>query len=199
MSVNALKPTFRDREGYLAWRKSWKAVYKVLSQRLSARKLEVRAQQRAAASCLVSPPCELNERTCHGCGLSQSKIDLASLAQKELHLMGRDATKMMTLLKEAKERRDRIIGMAKSIADQPFPLSMEGDRVDLFFNKASIEYPVLPKWVLKNKGKSYYVDHIDADLPWNTRELDSGPTLGMIRFRKCQIDISADRVATLRQ
>lgn len=172
MSVNALKPTFRDREGYLAWRKSWKAVYRELSRRILLRKQATKSAQR------------------HGDSVA---------AQKELYLMSRDATKMMTLLDEAKVLRDRILDMQKQIAEQPFPLEMDGDRVDLFFNKASIQYPVLPKWVLKTKGKSFYVDHIDADLPWNTRELDSGPTLGMIRFRKCQISISADRVATLRK
>jgi hypothetical protein len=54
------------------------------------------------------------------------------------------------------------------------------------------------RWVLKAKGKSFYVDHIDAEIGWTTRELDTGSTPGMIRFKKCVLAINGDRLAVLR-
>jgi hypothetical protein len=173
MSVNSLKPTFTNREGYLAWRNSWRIAYRELSKRIRRRKAELRELQRVGSA-------------------------EAPKMQKELLLMRADATKMMTLLDEAKLRRDRILSMHEQIASQPFPLEMTADRVDFHYNKGSNEFPFLPRWVLKAKGKSFYVDHIDAEIGWTTRELDTGSTPGMIRFKKCMLSISEGRIATLR-
>jgi hypothetical protein len=173
MTVNSMKPTFTNREGYLAWRKTWRVVYKKLSSNISRSKSTLRYLQREG---------DAN----------------APRYQKELHLKRRDATKMMTLLDEAKLRRDRIISMHEQIASQPFPLEMTADRVDFHYNKGSNEFPFLPRWVLKTKGKSFYVDHIDAEIGWTTRELDTGNTPGMIRFRKCVLSINDERLAVLR-
>jgi hypothetical protein len=183
MSVLAMKPNFKNKEEYLAWRTMWKLVYAELSLRIRKRKLETKQLQREASAYM---------------GVSDAKSLPAAKAQKELSLMRRDATKMMTLMDEAKKRRDRILSMRAEIAGQPFPLEMDADRLDLYYNRAHNEFDVIPRWVIKTKGKSFYVDHIDATVPWSTRELESGPTRGMIRFRKCKLMISADRVATLR-
>lgn len=171
MSVNALKPSFHNREGYLAWRATWRTAYGELSRRIIKAKLAAKENQRSGV-------------------ISQS--------QQNLRLMRADATKMMTLLSEAKLLRDRILAMKEQIAQQGFPLDL-GDcrKIDFHFNKAVIAFPFMPKWVLKAKGKSYYVDHIDAAVPWNTRELDSGSTLGMIRFKRAYISIDKDGCAHL--
>lgn len=174
MSVNAMKPTFGNKEQYLLWRASWRVVYKELSRRIRSAKECTKVLQRAGDS------------------------EECRKAQKELVLIRADGTKMMTLMKEAKKRRDRILSMREEIAGQPFPLEMEASRIDLFYNRAHNEFDILPRWVIKTKGKSFYVDHIDANVPWSTRELEDGPTRGMIRFRKCMLSISKDRVATLR-
>jgi hypothetical protein len=221
MSVNGLKPTFTDKTSYLAWRKTWKLVYMELSRRIREKKQELR-------DLTTAPPADASESTswktgsgCHVCGENHgsahyfnicaprsslrtayltdtTRTKRAAQTQRNLFLMRRDATKMMTLLQEAKDRRDRILAMIKDVEAQPFPIEMEADRVDIFYNRASNEFSVLPRWVLKTRGKSFYIDHIDATVPWSTRELDAGPTKGMLRFRKCKVAISKDRIATLR-
>jgi hypothetical protein len=173
MSVHALKPTFNDRDSYKAWRNSWKTVYSYISSDIRRRKLDLKAQQRAGA-------------------------DTAKL-QKSLLLQRADATKMMTLLNEAKLRRDRILAMKKSMEEQvaSFPITFEARVADFHFNKISLEFPFMPRWMLKANGKSYYVAHMNAQMGFDTRELEAGSTLGMLRFRQCSITLDADNVATL--
>lgn len=174
MSVHALKPTFNDRNSYKAWRASWNTVYQYISADIRRRKLDLKAAQRSGA-------------------------DTAKM-QKSLHLQRRDAAKMMTLLGEAKLRRDRILAMKQQMADQraTFPLTMEARVADFHFNKGHLEFPtILPRWMLKANGKTFYIDHMDAQMGFSTRELDAGSTLGMLRFRQCVISISEDGTATL--
>jgi hypothetical protein len=174
MSVHALKPTFNDRESYLAWRNSWKTVYSYISADIRRRKLDLKAVQRAGAD--------------------------TAKTQRSLILQRADATKMMTLLKEAKLRRDRIREMRQSIADQiaSFPLTIDARRADFHFNKGHIQFPtILPRWMLKVNGRSFYIEHLDAQMGFSTRELDEGSTLGMLRFRNCTINLDATNTATL--
>jgi hypothetical protein len=172
MSVNALKPNFTDREGYLAWRKSWRLVYRELSRRILVRKEEVAELQR-------------------------QYLPEAPKGQRELHLMRRDATKMMTLLDEAKLRRDRIIDMARQIAEQPFPLEMVADRIDFYFNKGSIEFQMLPPWIVKAKGRIFYVQDFISEIGFSTKNKPDGPTRGLLRFRKGKLLIDDQGVARL--
>ena len=210
MSVNALKPTFTDREGYLAWRRSWKLVYLELSKRIRAQKIEAReAQRKFCLECqgegwfggegilpAVGSP-EGHVYACPACeGQSATRWDRAD-AQSERQAMRRDATKMMTLLDEAKLRRDRILAMHKQIADQPFPLEMEANRIDFYFNKGSIEFPMLPPWVVKAKGRTFYVRDFVSDIGFSTKNKSDGPTRGLLRFRAGKLTIDDQAVARL--
>ncbi len=173
MSVHALKPTFNDRETYKNWRKTWNTVYQYISVDIRRRKLELKASQRSGA-------------------------DTAKL-QRSLHLQSRDATKMLTLLGEARERMARITAMKRQMEEQraSFPLTLEARVVDFHFNKITLEFGFMPRWVLKANGKSFYIDHIDAQMGFSTRELEQGSTLGMLRFRNCHITIDESGTATL--
>ena len=176
MSANAMKPTFPDRDGYLRWRAEWRVAYKHLSA-------QIRENQKRAASAAR-----------HG------DTSEAARLQRELVYQRVMASKMMMLMGEAKDRRDRILSMHRQLAEQnaSFPLVLEDCRlIDFHFNKGSLEFDFLPMWVLKTKGKSYYVNHIDAQVPWSTRELPEGSTRGMIRLRNSDITISEDGTATL--
>lgn len=175
MPVNSLSPKFTNKEGYLSWRATWRTVYRELSKRIRERKHSVKALQRSHS--LDGTPC--------------------GSAQKDLLLMRWDARKMMTLLKDAKERRDRILQMHTDIWEQPFPLEVDARTVDVFYNRGHNEFEFLPRWVVRANGASYYVDHIDSTIPWSTRELDSGSTKGMLRFRKTHLTISRDGIAKL--
>jgi len=45
-------------------------------------------------------------------------------------------------------------------------------------------------WVVKAKGESYYVDHVECELPWSTKETpDNSHTKGSIKIKKCLITI----------
>lgn len=175
MSANAMKPTFTDREGYLSWRAAWKRVYKELSAQI------------------VADRCTLVT-------LARANDPKAGVIQRELVHKRVMAHKMMTLMNEAKLRRDRILEMHKQLAEQnaSFPLVLEDCRnIDFHFNKGSLEFPFLPMWVLKTKGMSFYINHIDSNIPWSTRELPEGATRGMIRLKNGDITIAADGTATI--
>lgn len=45
-------------------------------------------------------------------------------------------------------------------------------------------------WVLKAKGETHYVDHVEADCPWSTKETPDNPsTKGSLKFKKCYLSI----------
>lgn len=188
MSVHALKPTFASRAGYLAWRRSWKAAYTRISEEVRQEKAALKEAQKAAA---LAPKQWREAQT----------MALSKMA-KELATKRVIAFKMNTVLEEAKQRRDRIIGMQKSLAEQfdSFPVTLTNCRnVDFSFNKGSLEFDFLPMWMVKANGKSFYVHHIDADIPWTTRELPEGSTRGMIRFKRCDITFLADGGAEIKE
>lgn len=53
-------------------------------------------------------------------------------------------------------------------------------------------------WVLKARGESYYVDHVDCNVPWSTKETPDNPsTKGSIKVKNCLLTIDDDNHATL--
>lgn len=177
MSANAMKPTFTNRKGYLNWRSEWKKVYITLSNQIISDKRQI-----------VS--------------MSRSNDPNVANIQRELVYKQVMARKMMMLLQEAKLRRDRVLGMHKSLAEQnaSFPIKLEGCRnIDFHFNKGSLEFDFLPMWVLKTKGRSYYINHIDCNIPWSTRERPTDATRGMIRIKSGDIIIDGEGIATVMQ
>lgn len=58
------------------------------------------------------------------------------------------------------------------------------------FNKKHLEDPSIPMWTLKTGGKSYYVEHIDANIPFSTKETpDNSHTKGSIKFKNAHLCI----------
>jgi hypothetical protein len=174
MSAFAMHPTFKDINGYRAWRSQWRGLYRRLSREIANDRRSMKA-----LACQGSPE--------------------ASEAQRDLHHKRVMASKMMTLLDDAKGRWKRILAMEAQIAEQmaSFPLVIENcSTVDFHFNKGSIEFPFLPMWTVKAKGKSYYLHHVDFDCVGTTRETPDHPsTKGAIRFRNITLHISADGTA----
>lgn len=59
------------------------------------------------------------------------------------------------------------------------------------FNKKHLEDPSIPMWVLKTKGESHYVSHVDCQVPWNTKETPDNPaTKGSIKIKNCYLTIT---------
>lgn len=38
------------------------------------------------------------------------------------------------------------------------------------FNKKHLEDETVPMWVIKTRGKTYYCNHVSANIPWTTKE-----------------------------
>lgn len=188
MSVHGMKPSFKDREGYLAWRKEWTDLYSLTSSRKRSLKIQVKNLQRQfeenGESYMTNPHWEA-----------------LTNAQNELRMQRIMGRKLMTVLDEAKIRRDKIIAMHQGIKEQnsSFPLEISDARnIDFHFNKISLEFPFMPMWTLKAKGKSYYINHIDCVAPWTTRETPDNPTTkGSLRIRKGNITINEEGHATI--
>ena len=67
------------------------------------------------------------------------------------------------------------------------------------FNKKHLEDPTVPMWIVMAKGNTYYVEHVDANLPWTTKETpDNVRTKGAIKFKDCLVTIGEDNCATIR-
>lgn len=198
MSVNAMKPRFTDRESYLAWRGQWAKIYKALSRRIRERKREIKSMQRSVCqTCRGTGIFHLGSVS-HGCVCGGESGLAVAKAQKDFFLMRRDATKMMTLLDEAKLRRDRILAMAQSVKEQPFPLDVGPcPKIDFHFNKVSIEFPFMPHWTVKAKGKTFYVWDFESEIGFSTINRDEGNTRGLIRFRRGHLRIDENGVARL--
>jgi hypothetical protein len=45
-------------------------------------------------------------------------------------------------------------------------------------------------WVLKIKGQTYYVNHVEVDCPFSTKETPDNPsTKGSLKFKKANVEI----------
>ena len=68
------------------------------------------------------------------------------------------------------------------------------------FNKKHLEDQTIPMWVLKFHGETYYVNHVDCQVPWSTKETpDNSHTKGSIKIKDCLLTIDDDNCATISQ
>ena len=66
------------------------------------------------------------------------------------------------------------------------------------FNKKHLEDQTIPMWVLKFHGETLYVNHVNAMLPWTTKETpDNSHTKGSLKFKDTLVVIDANNEATL--
>lgn len=66
------------------------------------------------------------------------------------------------------------------------------------FNKKHLEDSTIPMWVLKTHGETFYVNHVDANMPWSTKETpDNEHTKGSLKFKEALLVIDDDNCATL--
>lgn len=68
------------------------------------------------------------------------------------------------------------------------------------FNKHHLEDPDTPMWVVKARGKTYYVTHVTSSIPWTTKETpDNSHTKGAIKFKDVLIQIDDNNCAEFKQ
>ena len=66
------------------------------------------------------------------------------------------------------------------------------------FNKKHLEDQTIPMWVLKFHGETYYVNHVECNVPWSTKETpDNSHTKGSIKVKDCLLQISDSNEATI--
>lgn len=66
------------------------------------------------------------------------------------------------------------------------------------FNKGHLADPTIPMWVVKAKGESYYVEHVECELPWSTKETPDNPsTKGSIKIKRCLLTIDEENCANI--
>lgn len=189
MSAFDMHPKFGTLAEYRSWRKSWAILFKTHVQRIRKMKNDRAALQQRIA---------LGEKSF---GVpADSRARLATI-QRELVIERAMGHKMMTLLDDAKARANRIREMQKALDEQmkSFPMTIESPSFDFHFNRGAIEFPFLPMWTLKTRGKTYYIQHLDASgVVMTTRETPEHPsTKGAIRFRRGRLTLNPDGTATL--
>lgn len=60
------------------------------------------------------------------------------------------------------------------------------ERIVFHYNKAHNSDTSIPTWVVKHKGSTYYVNHLDSEVGFSTKETpDSEHTKGSLQFRGC--------------
>lgn len=58
------------------------------------------------------------------------------------------------------------------------------DTIVFHFNKGHLKDPTIPMWVIKHKGKTYYVDHVISNVGFSTKETpNNSHTKGSIKFK----------------
>jgi len=56
-------------------------------------------------------------------------------------------------------------------------------RIVFHYNKKHNEDPSIPTWVIKHKGSTYYVNHMESTVGFKTKETPDNPhTKGSIQF-----------------
>jgi len=66
------------------------------------------------------------------------------------------------------------------------------------FNKKHLEDPSVPMWIIKAKGESYYVEHVECSVPWSTKETpDNSHTKGSIKVKDCLVTIDGENCASI--
>lgn len=66
------------------------------------------------------------------------------------------------------------------------------------FNKKHLEDPNIPMWVIKTHGETFYINHVESNMPWSTKETpENDKTKGSIKFKECLLTIDDDNCAKL--
>lgn len=75
-------------------------------------------------------------------------------------------------------------------------IQIKGERIVFHFNKASLQDPKIPMWVVKSKGQTFYVDHLESEVGFSTKETPNNPhTKGSLQF-KGKLEITKDENST---
>jgi hypothetical protein len=189
MSVHGMQPKFVDYAGYSAWRSEWRELYAHASAEVRASKYAIKALERKFND--YTDPLDRM--------LDPVRDRISTLRAEHIHKRA-IARKLNTALEVAKLRWEQIKGMKKGIQEQAkeFPLSVEAKNIDFHFNKKSMEFDFVPMWVVKARGKTYYVHHMECQAGFTTRETPEHPsTKGSLRVKRGTLTIDSEGSAII--
>lgn len=106
---------------------------------------------------------------------------------KDISQLKFDLTEMLRVRREVKKWFKENI----QPLDDSDTISFNGIKEVVFhFNKKAIEDSNIPSWILKIKGKTYYVNHVNCNKGWETKETPDNPsTKGSIKIKNCDVII----------
>ena len=68
----------------------------------------------------------------------------------------------------------------------------EKERIVFHFNKKHNEDSNIPQWIVKTKGSTFYVNHLESYVGFSTKETpDNSHTKGALQFKGC-LEISEE-------
>lgn len=90
--------------------------------------------------------------------------------------------------------------MFEIIQGKNIMIELACDDVVFHFNKKHLDDREIPMWIIKAKGESWYVDHVDCLKGWSTKETpDSSHTRGSIKIKDCLLVIDDTNTAVITQ
>jgi len=180
MNVHGIQPKFTDYKGYSEWRSDWRELYAHASSEVRGSKYRIKSFERV----VEKQTGKEREVICDNIGrLKAEHVHKRAIARK-----------LMTALEVAKVRWNQIKAMKQGVKDQAkeFPLELESKNIDFHFNKKSMEFDFIPMWVVKARGKTFYVNHMDCQAGFTTRETPDHPsTKGSLRVKRGTLVIDA--------
>lgn len=188
MSVHGMQPKFTDYAGYSAWRSDWRELYAHASEEVRQSKNRIKHFQR-----VIQGMCEKDENRWKICD------NIGQMLVEHGHKRA-IARKLNTALETAKVRWAQIKAMKAGIKEQAgeFPLEVEAKNIDFHFNKKSMEFDFVPMWVVKARGKTFYVHHMECQAGFTTRETPEHPsTKGSLRVKRGTLRIDAEGNAVI--
>lgn len=72
-------------------------------------------------------------------------------------------------------------------------------RIVFHYNKAHNQDQTIPQWIIKHEGRTYYVNHLESNVGFRTKETpDSEHTKGSLQFKGLLEVIEEDGITTAR-
>lgn len=94
----------------------------------------------------------------------------------------------------------RVFLCSKLFKEKNIMIELACDDVVFHFNKKHLDDSKIPMWIIKAKGESWYVDHVDCLKGWSTKETpDSSHTKGSIKIKDCLLVIDDTNTAIITQ
>lgn len=178
MDFEIKKTTFHTVDDYQNWVNEWRIGYKSIEQMIREHKAKAKEFYKAG-----------------------DVINGNKLHNTAVTFLRPMASKMLDLRANAKEVWKKQMEGMKELQKvmNSYPIDFGSCREVVFhFNKAHNQNPNIPAWILKIKGESYYIHHLEATAPFTTKETpENSHTKGALKFKKVHAKIDENGIGYL--